>query len=124
MAADYFRDYTAVLIAAIVGAGLVLSAFLAAIVVAPRARNVRKDIPVECGIEPTGPSWSQMHIRYYLFGILFLIFAVEAVFLFPWAVIFLSPLVTSMVFYEMLVFIGILFFGLIYSWKKGVLQWK
>ncbi len=122
--ADYFLDYTAVLIAAIVGGGLVLSAFAAAMIVAPRHKSLRKDIPVECGIEPTGPSWSQMHIRYYIFGIMFLIFAVEAVFLFPWAVIFLSPLVTSMVFYEMLVFIGILFFGLIYGWKKGVLQWK
>jgi NADH-quinone oxidoreductase subunit A len=124
MAAEYFLDYTAVLISAIVGAGLVLTAFIAAFLVAPRARTVRKDIPVECGIEPTGPSWAQMHIRYYLFGILFLIFAVEAVFLFPWAVIFLDRALGSMVFYEMLVFVGILFFGLIYGWKKGVLQWK
>ena len=122
MSASYLQDYTAVLVAAIAGTGLVLVSFLAAIIVAPRAKGLKKDIPVECGIEPTGPSWAQMHIRYYLFGIMFLVFAVEAVFLFPWAVIFVkSP---PMVFYEMLVFIGILFFGLVYGWKKGVLQWK
>jgi len=124
MSASYFLDYTAVLVAAIVGSGLVLVSFLVAFLVAPRAKAPKKDIPIECGIEPTGPSWPQMHVRYYLFGIMFLIFAVEAVFLFPWAVVFQSPVVSSMVFYEMLVFIGILFFGLIYGWKKGVLQWN
>ena len=122
MSVNYLLDYTAVLVAAIVGGGLVLVSFLAAAIVAPRATAPKKDVPIECGIEPTGPSWTQMHVRYYLFGIMFLIFAVEAVFLFPWAVIFLQS--TPPVFYEMLIFIGILFFGLIYGWKKGVLQWK
>ena len=124
MHGQYFLDYTTVLVAAIIGAGMVLSSFIAALVIAPRVRSAKKDTPYECGIEPEGSRWSQIHVRYYIFGIMFLIFSVEAVFLFPWAVVFISPLVTSAVFYEMIVFLGILFFGLLYGWKKGVLQWK
>ena len=122
---EYFSDYTAVLVATIAGAVMVLAGFLAAMVVSPRARSAMKDIPYECGIVPfPGRGWTQTHFRYYLFAILFLVFDVEAVFLFPWAVIFLGPEIGSVVFYEMLVFMGILFFGLIYAWKKGVLEWR
>ena len=63
-----------------------------------------------------------MNMRYYIFAILFLIFDVEAVFLFPWALVFINSV--DAVFYEMLLFIGILLFGIIYSWKKGALQWN
>jgi NADH-quinone oxidoreductase subunit A len=121
---EYFQDYTAVLIATVAGTAMVLTAFFGSRILAPQARSAKKDIPYECGIEPTGTSWGQMHFRYYLFAILFLIFDVEAVFLFPWAVIFLSPELTSVIFYEMLMFVGILFFGLVYCWKKGILEWS
>ena len=124
MLGEYFQDYTAVLVATIGGIILVLSSFLGSLIVSPRARSAMKDIPYECGIVPQGEHWPQMHFRYYLFAILFLIFDVEAVFLFPWAVVFLSPEVASVVFYEMLIFMGILLFGLLYCWKKGVLEWK
>ncbi len=124
MRGEFFNDYTAVLIATIGGTILVLSAFIVSLLVSPRARSAMKDIPYECGIPPIGEQWSQMHFRYYLFAILFLIFDVEAVFLFPWAVVFLSPALTAVIFYEMLIFIGILFFGLLYSWKKGILDWS
>ncbi len=123
MIGEYFQDYTAVLIATVAGTAMVLTAFVVSRLLAPQARSRMKDIPYECGIEPTGMGWGQMHFRYYLFAILFLIFDVEAVFLFPWAVIFLSPEMASVVFYEMLLFVGILFFGLIYCWKKGILEW-
>ena len=95
-----------------------------ALLVSPRARSALKNVPYECGIEPVGQHWAQMHFRYYVFAILFLIFDVEVVFLFPWAVVFLSPELSAAVFYEMLIFISILFFGIVYGWKKGVLQWK
>ncbi len=124
MPGEYFKDYSAVLIASIAGAALVLSSFLVSLIVSPRARSALKEIPYECGIVPVGQQWSQTHFRYYAFAILFLVFDVEAVFIFPWAVIFQGPEVAKAVFYEMLIFIGILFFGLVYSWKKGVLQWK
>ena len=89
---------------------------------APRRPSAIKDEPYECGVEPEPFRWSQIQIRYYVFAIFFLIFDVEAVFLFPWAVVFLES--TPAVFYEMLIFIGILFFGVVYGWRKGVLQWR
>ena len=89
--------------------------------VAPRRPSELKSIVYECGIRPVGQHWSQFHIRYYIFAILFLIFDVEAVFLFPWALVFLGH---KAVFYEMLIFIGILLFGLAYAWKKGALKWE
>lgn len=96
--------------------------FAASFLLAPRRRSKDKALPYECGIQPAPYSWSQIHVRYYIFGILFLIFDVEAVFLFPWAVIFLES--TPAVFYEMLIFIGILLFGILYGWRKGALQWR
>jgi NADH:ubiquinone oxidoreductase subunit 3 (subunit A) len=71
---------------------------------------------------PIGRSVGQVHVRYYLFAILFLLFDVEAVFLFPWAVTFLG--VGQAAFYEMVLFIAILAAGLAYAWRKGVLQWR
>lgn len=118
----YFADYGAVLIATLVGIALVLVAFAAAALLAPRAHSAMKDLPYECGVPPQGQFWAQANVRYYLFGILFLVFDVEAVFLFPWAVIFAHSSAT--VFYAMVLFVGVLFFGLVYAWKKGVLQWK
>ena len=115
-------NYTAVVIAGIVGFVGMGIMFAASFVLSPKRRSVLKDMPYECGIPPAPYSWSQLHMRYYIFAILFLIFDVEAVFLFPWAVVFLTSI--DAVFYEMLIFIGILFFGIVYSWKKGVLQWS
>jgi NADH:ubiquinone oxidoreductase subunit 3 (subunit A) len=71
---------------------------------------------------PIGRSRTQVHFRYYLFAILFLIFDIEAVFLFPWAVTFVQ--IGEQAFYEMIAFIAILAFGLLYAWKKGVLRWR
>ena len=115
-------NYTAVVIAGIVGFVGMAIMFAASFILSPKKRTPLKDMPYECGIPPAPYSWSQLHMRYYIFAILFLIFDVEAVFLFPWAVVFLTSI--DAVFYEMLLFIAILFFGIIYSWKKGVLQWK
>ena len=78
--------------------------------------------PYECGIPPAPFRWSQIQIRYYVFAILFLIFDVEAVFLFPWAIVFLDSI--PAVFYEMLIFVAILGFGVLYGWRKGVLHWR
>ncbi len=115
-------NYTAVVIAGIVGFVGMAIMFGASFILSPKKRTPLKDMPYECGIPPAPYSWSQLHMRYYIFAILFLIFDVEAVFLFPWAVVFLTSI--DAVFYEMLLFIAILFFGIVYSWKKGVLQWK
>lgn len=123
MRGEFFNDWTAVLIAIVAAVGMVLVAFMMSLLLAPRAKSKLKDIPYECGIPPTGEFWSQVHVRYYLFAIMFMIFAVEAVFLFPWAVVFLG-LDSAPVFYEMIIFIVVLAFGILYGWRKGVLRWK
>ena len=118
----YDINWMAVLLVAAVGLAAMAALFIASYILAPRRPSEAKDIPYECGIPPAPFMWSQIQIRYYVFAILFLIFDVEAVFLFPWAVVFLKTI--PAVFYEMLIFIGILFFGVIYAWRKGVLQWR
>ena len=115
-------NYTAVVVTAIVGAIAMGIMFAASFVLSPKRHSALKDMPYECGIPPEPYAWSQLHMRYYIFAILFLIFDVEAVFLFPWAVVFLTSI--EAVFYEMLIFIAILFFGIVYGWRKGVLQWR
>jgi len=118
----YAANWFAVLLVAVVGVAAVGAMFLANRIIAPRRPSDVKNSPYECGIEAAPFRWSQIHIRYYVFAILFIVFDVEAVFLFPWALVFLKA--APVVFYEMLIFIGILFFGVIYGWRKGVLQWK
>ncbi len=122
MSETYEINWAVVLMTAAVGMTSIFAMFLISYFIAPRRPSKLKDIPYECGIAPSKYHWSQIQIRYYVFAILFLIFDIEAVFLFPWALVFIKS--TPIVFYEMLVFIGILFFGIIYSWKLGVLQWK
>jgi len=119
---EVFDDYIAVLIATILGFLLVGTALIGNLVLSPRQKSERRGVTYECGMLPIGRSRAQVHFRYYLFAILFLIFDIEAVFLFPWAVSFVE--LGEQAFYEMLVFIGILGFGLLYAWKKGVLRWR
>ena len=122
MPEDFVLNWTAVLIVAGVGVAAILGMFMTSYLIAPKRPSAMKDLPYECGIEPEPFRWSQINIRYYVFAILFLIFDVEAVFLFPWALVFLDTI--PAVFYEMLIFIGILLFGVLYGWRKGVLQWR
>ena len=122
MISDLFADYIAVLIATILGFALVAGALLGNRLLAPRQPTRTKAITYECGMLPIGRSRTQVHFRYYLFAILFLIFDIEAVFLFPWAVTFVE--IGEQAFWEMVVFILILAFGLFYAWKKGVLSWR
>lgn len=122
MTGELFDNYVAVLIAAILGFVLVAGALIGNQVLAPRQPTKTKGVTYECGMLPIGRSRAQVHIRYYLFAILFLIFDIEAVFLFPWAVTIVD--LGKQAFWEMLVFIGILGFGLLYAYKMGVLRWR
>jgi NADH:ubiquinone oxidoreductase subunit 3 (subunit A) len=119
---DLFSDYIAVLLAAILGFLLVGSALIGNRLLSPRRQTVAKGVTYECGMLSIGRARTQIHFRYYLFAILFLIFDIEAVFLFPWAVSFVR--LGEQAFWEMIAFIGILGFGLLYAWKKGVLRWR
>ena len=122
MVHDFFAGYVAVLIASILGVALVAGALIGNAIIAPREHSRIKSLTYECGMLPIGRSRTQVHFRYYLFAILFLIFDIEAVFLFPWAVTLVD--IGKSAFYEMLVFVVILGFGLLYAWKKGVLRWR
>lgn len=117
-----YDNWSAVLVAVIVGFILVFTALIANKVLAPYARERAKDVSYECGMLPIGRSWAQVHVRYYLIAILFLIFDVETVFIFPWAVTFVG--LPKFVFYEMVVFIAVLGGGLAYAWRRGVLEWR
>jgi len=90
-------------------------------IVAPRKPNPIKNETYECGIETVGDTWVQFKSQYYIYALVFVIFDIEAVFLFPWAVAF-NQLELFAVF-EMIVFILILAAGLIYAWRKGALEW-
>jgi NADH-quinone oxidoreductase subunit A len=118
---DYYQSYGVVLAVLVAGVGLVAVAFGAARLIAPRRPLPEKLLTYECGIDPVGEGWSQSQIRYYIYGFLFVIFDVEAVFLFPWAGIFEGLGYQAVV--EMVIFIGILAVGLLYAWRKGVLHW-
>ena len=122
MPEGYALDWMVVLIVGAVGLAATVGMFAASFILAPKRPSAIKETPYECGIPAAPYNWTQINIRYYGFGILFLIFDVEAVFLFPWSVIYLKSI--PAVFYEMLLFIAVLFFGVIYGWRKGVLQWR
>lgn len=77
----------------------------------------------ECGEIPTGEAWQQFNIQYYLFAIMFVIFDVEIIYLYPWATIFTHPTLGFVPFIEMMIFISVLIVGLIYAWRKGALEW-
>ena len=123
---SFYDSWSAVFIAGIAGFVLVFTALIAAKLLAPYSRERGKSVSYECGMVPIGRNWAQVHIRYYLIAILFLMFDVETVFIFPWAVTFvdLSNVYGNYVFYEMLVFVGVLAAGLAYAWRRGVLEWR
>lgn len=90
--------------------------------ISPRSYNLQKGEPYECGIPTRGSSWMQFRVGYYLFAILFLMFEVETVFLFPWAVIARSLGVPGLI--SISFFLIILISGLAYAWRKGALKWE
>ena len=108
--------------AALTGFGLVALALWLAGLIYPRSFNPQKGEPYECGIPTRGESMSQFKVGYYLFAILFLMFDVETVFLFPWAVNMRDFLADGLV--AVGIFFGILVLGLVYAWRKGALEWK
>ena len=88
----------------------------------PAGRGPARRTTYESGMEPIGGAWIQFNIRYYMFALVFVIFDVETVFLYPWAVAFHK--LGLLAFVEALVFIGILVLGLVYAWRKGALEWS
>lgn len=128
--ANQLTEFGAVLIFIIMGVLFVLSTFFVASLVAPKNPNAIKLTTYECGEEPTGNSWIQFNSRFYIIALVFLLFDVEMVFIFPWATVFgQEPLILAdarwgwLSLAEMFIFVGILLLGLVYVWKKGDLEW-
>jgi NADH-quinone oxidoreductase subunit A len=124
---EYFGDYVTVAIFLIAGAVLVGAAVMSSRLLAPSRPSLLKSTAYESGIEPIGGGWNQSHIRYYIFALLFLIFDVEAVFLFPWAVnldVFADAGNGALIYFEMVAFVVILILGLVFAIRKGVLKWE
>lgn len=114
-------EYIFVLPVIILAFFLVFGGLMASRLLAPRRPNKTKQDIYECGEKTIGPAWIQFNVGYYLFGLIFLIFAVEAAFLFPWAVIVREMGFAGLI--EIIVFIFVLVVGLAYAWKKGALEW-
>ena len=115
-------NFTLFVTAVLTGLGFVGLVTVLAKLLAPRSYNSQKEDPFECGIPTRGRTWMQFRVGYYLFAILFLMFDVETMFLFPWAVVMKSlgaAALASIVF-----FLFILVLGLAYAWKKGALEWQ
>lgn len=105
----------------LVGMFIPVAALLIAGFLSPNKPNAIKESTYECGIETVGDSWVQFKAQYYIFALVFLVFDVETIFLFPWAVA-LNKLPLFAVF-EGIIFVLILLAGLVYAWRKGMLEW-
>jgi NADH-quinone oxidoreductase subunit A len=114
-------EYLAVLLFILTGIAIVLVTFFIARLIRPHNPYPGKTINYECAENPIGTSWIQFNPRFYIFALIFVIFDVEVVFLFPWAVAYGQLGLYALI--EMVIFILILFFGLFYAWRKGALKW-
>jgi NADH-quinone oxidoreductase subunit A len=116
------RSYIPIFLFILIATGFAVFTILASKLVHPHKPETVKLDPYECGIEPTGDARGRYSIRYYLIAMLFVIFDVETVFMFPWAVSLDRLAVFGLV--EMLVFLLILVVGYFYAWRKGALEWQ
>jgi NAD(P)H-quinone oxidoreductase subunit 3 len=113
---DYFLVFI-IVCSLVAAAAIVLSQILA-----PKRYGVERRATYESGMEPIGGAWIQFNIRYYMFALVFVVFDVETVFLYPWAVAFNQ--LGLLAFIEALIFIAILVVALVYAWRKGALEWS
>lgn len=114
----YFPVLLQVVVAAAVAAGLVGGGLL----LGKRVRNAAKDTPYESGMQPIGSARERFSVKFFLVGMVFILFDIEAIFLYPWAVVFRE--LKMFAFVEMLLFIILVLAGFFYIWKKGVLDWS
>ncbi|HZE40617.1 MAG TPA: NADH-quinone oxidoreductase subunit A [Stackebrandtia sp.] len=123
MSTGYLASYSTLGLLLVLGVLVFVAAFTASRLLRTTDPTEAKSTTYECGLDPVGGDWAQMQIRYYVYAFLYALFAVESVFVFPWAVVFDRPGygLTSVV--EMGVFVAVLALGLAYAWRKGVLTW-
>jgi NADH-quinone oxidoreductase subunit A len=114
----YFPVLLQGLIAMLLAAGLITVSYL----LGKRVKNKVKDMPYESGIVPTGDARHRFSVKFYLVAMLFILFDIEAIFLYPWAVVYRELLMPG--FVEMLIFVILILSGFFYIWKKGALDWS
>ncbi|MGE4586562.1 MAG: NADH-quinone oxidoreductase subunit A [Mangrovibacterium sp.] len=115
-------NFLLLVVVSVTAVAFVSIALFMAKILAPRSFNPQKGEAYECGIPTRGKSWMQFRVGYYLFAILFLLFDVETVFLFPWAVIVRDLGISGLL--SIIFFLFVLILGLAYAWRKGALEWK
>ncbi len=118
---NYFARYLPLLMQFVIAGALAGVIVLLSYIIGYRRPTRAKLSPYECGMEPVGDARQRFSVKFYLVAMLFILFDVEAVFLYPWAVILRDLKMFG--FYEMLVYIGIVLVGFFYIWKKGALDW-
>jgi NADH-quinone oxidoreductase subunit A len=115
-------DYLIIGLFVVVGLLFTAATVTVSNILSPTAPSAAKATTYECGSEPVGPPWVQFRVGYYVYALLFVVFDIETVFLYPWAVAFNRMGVFILL--EMVVFVAILVFGLAYAWKEGALTWR
>ena len=111
-----------ILIFLILVTGFALVSVIGSYVIGMRKPTPQKQAPYECGMQPVGNARERFSVKFYLVAMLFLLFDIEAVFLFPWAVVYRDLKLFG--FFEMLLFIAVVLAGYVYVWKKGALEWE
>lgn len=120
-----YQNYIPLLVLMIVAAIIPLAILIITNILGPRKPSERKLSVYESGMPPVGDAHPKFSIKFYIIGMLFILFDIEIVFMYPWAVIYKQWISTSVfILVEGLVFIGILLVGYIYAWKKGALEWE
>jgi len=117
------EQFQVVLVFFLIAVGMIVVPMVLLRVIRPHKPSPEKLTPYECGMDPIGDAQVCFDMRFYTDALIFLIFEVETVFLFPWALVFKEPGWTAIALFEGLVFVGILFLGLIYVWAKGDIDW-
>ena len=115
-------QYFPIAVLVILAIAVALIAVSLGVLFGPRRPTARKGQPYESGMNPYGPGTRRMSVRYYLIAVLFILFDVEVIFFFPWAVVFRSLGVPGLI--EMVIFVVILEVAFVYAWKKGALEWE
>lgn len=121
----YLGSYATLGLLLVAGVLIFVGAFSANRLLRPAnpAEPPGKRATYECGLDPVGGDWAQAQIRYYVYAYLYVLFAVESVFLFPWAVIFDRPGFGAATIVEMAIFVAVLALGILYAWRKKILTW-
>ncbi len=122
MPTSYIELYFPVLVQVVIALGLAAGLIGVSALLGKRAKSPQKDTPYESGMVPSGSARERFSVKFYLVGMVFILFDIEAIFLYPWAVVYRQLKLFG--FFEMLVFVALVLVGFFYVWKKGALDWS